>query len=271
MERSSVIGIIVAFVAVIVAMFLKGVELSALFNGAAFTIIFGGTVAAIFMAFPTAELKRIPKLFKIIFKKQEHMSKAEIITLFVGWSNLVRREGLLALDSKLEEVDDPFLVEGLKLILDGNDQEFVKDLLLEEIHLVQERHKAGALIFSQAGTYAPTLGVLGAVIGLVASLANINDINTLGQSIAAAFIATLMGIFSGYLLWHPMSNKLKRLSEQEIQIKYMLVEGIISLQSGVSTIAMKQKLMIYVAPEQRNLAEYEENGGDTIEETPQAV
>ncbi|MNG20189.1 Chemotaxis protein PomA [compost metagenome] len=111
--------------------------------------------------------------------------------------------------------------------------------------------------------YAPTLGVLGAVIGLIAALADMSDMEKLSHAIAAAFIATLLGIFSGYVLWHPISNKLKRLSRREADIRLMMVEGLLSIQTGVSTIAINQKLSVYLTPTERaKLAEKEERNGE---------
>src|SRR5690606_39044790 len=114
-------------------------------------------------------------------------------------------------------------------------------------------HKAGALIFSQAGTYASTLGVLGAVIGLIAALADMSNMNTLSAAISAAFMATLLGIFTGYVLWYPMANKLKRLSKQEIQIRLMMLEGLLSIHSGISSIAIEQKLSVFLTPTERKI------------------
>src|SRR5690606_28780722 len=148
-------------------------------NVAALIIILVGTAAAVCIAFPMAELKKIPKLFKILFTSQKLMQKKEIIRLFMDWASITRREGLLALESKVEEIDDPFLRNGMRMIIDGNDQDFVRDVLVEDIHSTEERHRAGALIFSQAGMYAPTLGVLGAVVGLVAALTNLSDMDAL--------------------------------------------------------------------------------------------
>ncbi|GAA0138153.1 flagellar motor stator protein MotA [Paenibacillus sp. YSY-4.3] len=252
MEISSLIGIILGLVAVILGMFLKGAPIVNLVNNpAAYIIILVGTAASLSIGFPSSELKKIPKLFKKLFVKQKMISKAELISLFMEWATVTRREGLLALESKVEEIDDDFLRNGMRMIIDGNDQEFVSDVLAEDIAATEERHRAGALIFSQAGMYAPTLGVLGAVIGLIAALADMSDMDSLAHAIAAAFVATLLGIFTGYVLWHPIANKLKRLSKQEIEIRLMMVEGLLSIQSGVSTIAIQQKLAVFLTPSER--------------------
>ena len=262
MERSSVIGLSLGVIAVLSSMVLKGAHLSYLNNPAAFMIILGGTVAAVFMAFPMRDLKKVGKLLKIVFTKQKLIDRKELIAMFMEWAMITRREGLLALENRVEEVKDPFLYEGMRMIIDGNDQEFVRDVLMEELHATEERHKVGAAIFTQAGTYAPTLGVLGAVIGLVAALSSMQDTEQLAHSISAAFIATLLGIFTGYVLWHPIANKLRRLSRREIELKLMMVEGLLSIQSGVSTMAIQQKLSVYLSPSER--AEEERKRGEAL-------
>lgn len=252
MEKSSVIGILLGIFAVGFGMILKGAKISALINPAAFLIIFVGTAASLFIAFPMNELKRFPALLKLIFKGKELMSKQELISFFIEMAGIARREGLLALESQMADIKDPFLKNGLSLIIDGRDPDFVRDVLLEEIESIEDRHQSGALIFSQAGTYAPTLGVLGAVVGLVAALGNLKDIDALGHSIAAAFIATLLGIFSGYVMWHPFANKLKRMSRLETSLKKIAIEGILSLQAGESASALEDKLKVYLPVDERN-------------------
>jgi len=252
MEKSTFIGIFLGLFALTFGMIFKGANpVYILTNTAALTIILVGTAACIFVAFPMSDLKKLPKLFKILFTKQQLMPKTEIIQLFMEWATITRREGLLALESRVEEINDPFLRNGMRMIIDGNDQDFVRDVLLEEIHAMENRHKAGAQIFSQAGTYAPTLGVLGAVVGLVAALTQFNDVERLGASISAAFMATLLGIFTGYVLWHPFANKLKMLSAKEVEMRMMMVEGLLSIQSGISSIAINQKLSVFLPPSER--------------------
>ncbi|WP_425060252.1 Chemotaxis protein PomA [Sporomusa carbonis] len=253
MEKSTVIGIVLGIVAVIVGMALKGASPTALINPAAFMIIIVGTTAALFNAFPLVQIKNFPVLVKKLFKQDEHISKAELLRLFVELSQVARREGILALESRLEDIKDPFLKNGMSMVIDGMDVDFVRDVLDADIEAMEERHRTGALIFSQAGMYAPTLGVLGAVIGLIAALGNLEDIEMLGHSIAAAFVATLLGIFTGYVLWHPFSNKLKMMSKEEVELKRMMVEGILSLQAGDSPMAIESKLLVFIPQRVREL------------------
>ena len=137
------------------------------------------------------------------------------------------------------------------MVLEGLEPEFVGDGLEAEMSVMQERHALGQQMFQQAGTYAPTLGVLGAVVGLIAALGNLNDIDALGHAIASAFVATILGIYSGYVLWLPFCNKLKVMSGQEVALKRMIVEGILSLQAGDSPTAIEAKLMVFIPQSER--------------------
>lgn len=157
----------------------------------------------------------------------------------------------MALEASIEEVDDDFLKNGLSMVVDGQSAEFIRDVLTEEVDAMSERHQSGALIFTQAGTYAPTLGVLGAVVGLIAALANMGDIEALGHAISAAFVATLLGIFTGYVLWHPFANKLKRKSKEEVKLRLIMIEGILSVLEGQSPKVIEQKLLMYLPAKER--------------------
>ncbi|GMB07547.1 chemotaxis protein MotA [Thermolongibacillus altinsuensis] len=251
MDRTSVIGLILGIIAVGLGMYFKGVTPEVLINPAAILIILLGTAAAVTIAFPTSEIKKVPKLFGVIFKESKTPTIEELIPLFVEWANVARREGLLALETKIPEVEDPFLRNGLMLAIDGQSQEFIRDVMTEEIQAMEERHQANAAIFTQAGTYAPTLGVLGAVVGLISALKNMEDINQLGYAISSAFVATLMGIFTGYVLWHPFANKLKRKSREEAKVRQVMIEGVLSIIEGQSPRAIEQKLASYLPSSER--------------------
>jgi chemotaxis protein MotA len=252
MDRASLIGIVLGIIAVGVGMVLKGVSPISLLNPAALLIIFAGTAAAILIAFPMNDIKKIPALFKILFIEPNHMDMKDLVTIFIEWSTIARKEGLLALEPKAEEIEDPFLQQGIKMIVDGQPPEFIKDVLIKDLETMEERHASNATIFTQAGTYAPTLGVLGAVVGLVAALSNMADITALGHAISAAFIATLFGIFSGYVLWHPFANKLKRKSKKEVMIKEIMIEGLLSIQDGTSPKILEEKLLTYIPTGERD-------------------
>lgn len=271
MDLSTVLGLVIGVVALLVGMTLKGVTPDNLINVAAILIIIFGTVASVVIAFPMSELKRVPKLFKILFTEQKLASDADLIRLFSSWADVARREGLLALEAKTDEVDDPFLKNGLGLAIDGQNADYIRDVLNEEVDAMSERHAVGAQIFSQAGTYAPTLGVLGAVVGLIAALKDMNNIEALGYAISAAFIATLLGIFTGYVLWHPFANKLSRKSKEEVRQKHMMIEGILSVLEGEAPRVIEQKLASYLSVEDRKKlasdSDESKGAGQVVQET----
>ena len=261
LEISTVAGMIVGVLSVVVGMALKGAPPEVLVNPAAVLIIFVGTFGALLNAFPMEVVKKMPVYFKLLIKKPQLMHSEELVKIMVSFAQTARREGLLALENSLSGVGDPFLKGGLTMVIDGMDGTFVRDVLELDIALMEERHRTGALVFSQAGMYAPTLGVLGAVIGLIAALGNMADIDALGHAIAAAFVATIFGIFTGYVMWHPFANKLKLMSKEEVELKRMMVEGILSLQAGDSPVAIEAKLLVFLpASGRKSLKESGEGG-----------
>lgn len=264
MDKTSVFGIIIGISAIGLGILLKGVSPEALINPAAFIIIFLGTIATVVIAFPTEVIKNVPSLFVILFKEDKQYDIKKIINMFTEWAEAARKEGLLSLEGRIDELDDNFLSSGIQLAVDGQSTEFIRDILLEKIDAMEDRHQKGVSVFTQAGTYAPTLGVLGAVVGLIAALGNMNDIDALGHAISSAFIATLFGIFSGYVLWHPFANKLKEKSKKEVLIKQIMIEGVLSITNGESPQLIKDKLGSYLSP--KELLKLEQEGSDAKEE-----
>lgn len=251
METSTLIGLVLGVFSIFVGMILKGAPLTALNNPAAFLIIIGGTTSCLFTAFRMDELKALPTLIKLAIHKPPSHNKAELLQLFIELSQIARREGILALESRAAEIEDPFFRTGLGMVIDGMDPDFVGDVLDAELVTMQQRHATGRMIFQQAGTYAPTLGVLGAVVGLIAALGHLDDVNALGHAVAAAFVATILGIFTAYVVYLPIANKLKLISDSEVGEKRMIIEGILSLQAGDSPTAIEAKLMVFIPQAQR--------------------
>ncbi|MBQ7630550.1 MAG: flagellar motor stator protein MotA [Selenomonadaceae bacterium] len=251
LEKSTVIGIVAGLISVFVGMIIKGAPLSSMANPAAFLIIIGGTFSCLLNAFPMETVQKLPQLFKLLFRADDFGSKSELVQKFIELSQVARREGILALESRVGEIQDPFFRNGLGMVIDGMDPDFVSDVLDAELAVMEERHSEARSILTQAGTYAPTLGVLGAVVGLIAALSDLSDVNKLGHAISAAFIATILGIFTGYVIWLPFANKLKVKSANEIAYKRMIIEGILSLQAGDSPTAIEAKLMVFIPQKER--------------------
>lgn len=243
MELTTILGVIAGVVAVVGAMIFKHINFAVLLNPAAFFVIVVGTIATILNSFPAKNLKSLGSLFKILFTQKKEQSEAEVIDLIYNLSKQARSEGLLSLEAKVEEIQDPFLKKGVRLLVDGTGAELIEEILETEIATMEKRHEVNASIFSSAGMYAPTLGVLGAVFGLIAAMSHINDTDQMAEAISAAFIATILGIFTGYVLWNPFAKKLKVKSQQEVMSKEMMVIGILSMQNGDSPFILKEKLI----------------------------
>lgn len=213
-----------------------------LISPAALVIIFVGTAACVFIAFPMSELKGFPTLLKITFNEKKMVTEEELLPQFIAWATLVRKEGIIGLESAVKEMDYPFMKKGFEMVLEGQESKVIESMLEEDLASTEERHLGYASIFSQAGGYSPTLGVLGAVMGLIGALGHLDDITALGHSISAAFMATMWGIFLGYVICHPIANKLKRKNNREISLGYFIIKGIISIQEDASPIIMERKL-----------------------------
>lgn len=248
MELTTLLGIIVGILSVIGAMIFKHISFSVFINPAAILIIFVGTAAAVLNSYPGENLKNIGVLFKILFTKQKNISEVEIIELMIDLSTVAKKEGLLSLEKKVEEIGDPFIRKGVGMVVDGIEGDVIEEILEAEISAMEKRHEINAGIFSSAGMYAPTLGVLGAVFGLIAAMSSIDDTERMAEAIAAAFIATVLGIFTGYVLWNPFSKKLRVKSQKEAMLKSMVITGLLSLQKGDPPFMLREKLLAALPP-----------------------
>ncbi len=243
MELTTLLGITVGMLSVVAAMIFKQISFTVFINPAALVIIFVGTAAAVLNAYPGEDLKKIGVLFKILFTKQKLITELEIIQLMIDLSAIAKKEGLLALEKKVDEIEDPFIKKAIRMVADGTERDVIEEILEAELTAMEIRHETNAGIFASAGLYAPTLGVLGAVFGLIAAMSYIDDTEYMAHAIAAAFIATILGIFTGYVLWNPFSKKLKVKSQREAALKSMVIEGVQSIQKGDPPFMLKEKLL----------------------------
>ena len=170
------------------------------------------------------------------------------VTELVGYAEQARRDGLLALDEQLASIEDPYTRKGLQLVVDGTDPDLVADVLEAENDAMRKRHGAATQPFEKAGGYAPTMGIIGTVFGLVHVLSNLSKPETLGPSISAAFIATLLGIASANIVYLPIAARLKQLSQEELHFRAMTLEGILAIQAGDNPRVVAEKLIAYVPP-----------------------
>jgi chemotaxis protein MotA len=213
-------------------------------------IVLGGTLGATIAGTSFESIKNIPTLYKKTFSAEPPDLNAKIAEL-VGYAESARRDGLLALDEQLGSIEDPFTRKGLQLVVDGTDPELVADILEAENDAMRKRHRAAAQPFEKAGGFAPTMGIIGTVFGLVHVLKNLEAPETLGPSISSAFIATLLGVASANVIYLPLANRLKQLSAEELHARSMIVEGILAIQAGDNPRVVAEKLVTYVPPSQR--------------------
>ncbi len=251
MDIFLIIGLITGLASVIVGMIVKGANVATLLNPAAAIIICVGTVAAVMNSFPKNEFLNIPKLLGILFKDKAVDDPVSLIKELVEISKVTRREGLLSLESATENMENRFMKTALQMIMDGSDPQYVREVLNDEIAFTEDRHRSGANIFTTAGSAAPTLGVLGAVIGLIGALGNLSDTDKLAHMIAAAFVATLYGIFIGYVVCHPFASRLKRKSQVEILNMQLILEGALAIQEGINPKSVELKLSAMLTPSER--------------------
>lgn len=264
MKPATAIGIAVAAGGILMSAIMGGTSPGAFMDVPALLIIVGGTGGVTLASCGMPAMKRIPTLYKLVFGPPEFDLTARVQQL-VGFAEQARREGLLALDGHTSEIEDDFTRKGLQLVVDGSDPELVREVMEAEIDGMVARHHEGALPFEKAGGFAPTMGIIGTVMGLVHVLQNLSAPSTLGPSISSAFIATLMGVGSANVIYLPIANRLKQLSKAEVELRTLTLEGILAVQAGDNPRVVAEKLGSFVPPAQRTADE----GGASITPMPQ--
>ncbi len=245
MDILSISGAVLALFALVGGSILKGAGVKGLIGGAAFVIVVVGTVAAILVQTPLATFRRAMGIAGWIFKPP-FTDAAATVQKIVEWSNVARKQGLLGLESSVEQETDDFMKKGLQALVDGGEPEAIRQVMEVELETREHADTQAAKVFEGMGIYAPTLGIIGAVLGLMAVMQNLADPSKLGPGIAAAFTATVYGIGLANLLFLPMANKLKALIHQQSQLRQMCIEGIISIAQGENPRNIEAKLNGYL-------------------------
>ncbi|MBU6249417.1 MAG: flagellar motor protein [Xanthomonadaceae bacterium] len=245
MDLVSLIGTILAFVVVAVGTVLKGSSLESLWNPAAFLIVFAGTFAALMVQTPGKVLKRAMQLLPMVYRPPVHFPQT-LISQIIGWSEISRRQGLLGLEPQLDSLKDGFARKGLQLVIDGGEPEAIRSVLEVEMGTREQTDIDAAKVFENAGTYSPTMGIIGAVMGLMAVMQNLADPSKLGHGIAAAFVATIYGIGLANLLMLPIASRLKGLIHKQTEMREILVEGLVSIAQGDNPRQIESKLQGYL-------------------------
>ncbi|WP_338818965.1 flagellar motor protein [Neomoorella thermoacetica] len=247
LDLNLILGLLIGFGSLIAAFILEGGSPGALLAITAAMIVFGGTIGATLIGLRREEVLNIPRLLKVAFREKP-LDLNETINAIVNYAVLARKEGFVRLEKELDSVKDDFLRTALQLVVDGTDPEQTRNVLEQYIYATSERHHSGISLFEAAGGYAPTMGIIGTVMGLVHVLSNLSTPDKLGPSIAMAFIATLYGVSSANLLWLPIATKLKNKDARERLYQEMILEGVLALQAGKNPTLIRTTLAAFLAP-----------------------
>ncbi|MDH4099441.1 MAG: MotA/TolQ/ExbB proton channel family protein [Nitrospirota bacterium] len=245
MDIGFYLGILFGIGSLVTAVLVDKGDLTAYLNIGAFLIIVGGTLGATVISVGVSEINRLPAILKIASRNARSNYNGEaFVTTLVALAQIARREGLLAIEQKLEQVEDLFLRKGMQMVVDGLTSDNIADIMEAELGAIRRRHTAAAETFLKMGGYAPTMGIIGTVLGLVNMLISLGhgDSSSLGGAVAVAFIATLYGILSANLIFLPIAANLKKKSDEEISFKRTMIEGVLTLHSGESPRFIEEKM-----------------------------
>ncbi|MBI3329612.1 MAG: flagellar motor protein [Nitrospinae bacterium] len=249
MDPAAIAGLILGVGAIVGGQVLEGGRIQSILQPTAALIVLGGTLGATTLSFPLADLLRAIRLAMSIFFNPS-VTPESLISEIVELANTMRKEGVLALEEHLSTITHPFLRAGIRYAVDGFEPAMTRELLETDLTVQDEAEEAGAKVFEAAGGYAPTVGILGAVLGLIHTMESLNDPSKLGEGIAVAFVATVYGVGSANLLFLPIANKIKRQLAQARICKEVIIQGVLAVQEGLNPRLLQEKLRMYLA-EQR--------------------
>ena len=242
----SIAGIVVALTAIIGGQVLEGGHVGSLIQLTAFVIVIGGTLGACMLQFSLPVFLRGLRMLTWVIMPPR-LQLEEVIENIISWGQSARRGGLLSLEPIMLEIEDPFVRKGLQLLVDGAEPEVLRETMEVEMSTYDEGQRLSAKVWESAGGYAPTIGILGAVMGLIHVMENLSDPSKLGSGIAVAFVATIYGVGSANLFFLPIANKLKAIIGREMVQREMLVEGLVAIANGENPRIIETKLRGYIS------------------------
>ncbi|MFH1485779.1 MAG: flagellar motor protein [Chloroflexota bacterium] len=251
MDIGTIGGLVIAIGALYISLMMEGGEVGGFVNTPALLIVMGGTFGATLVAFPLPQVLGLPKLIAGAFVNSKNDCSG-VINLLVELADKARRNGLLALEDEGERLSDGFLKKGVQLLVDGTDPEALRNILDIEMSVMEHRNEAGYGILETMGGFAPTMGIIGTVMGLVNVLASLDEPSSLGPAIAVAFIATFYGVATANIVWLPLASKLKKKSQQDSLLRHAMLEGLLSIQAGDNPRIVREKLEGFLDPNVRN-------------------
>ncbi len=249
MDISTILGIVIGFGLVISAITMGG-GASWFINTQSAMIVLGGTFGAVLINYPISDLLGVSKVAKNVFFRKK-LKTEKMIEILLDMSKVARRDGILALENKVEEVKDSFFAKGLTLMIDGVEPATLSKMLNTELEYISERHRLGAEIFTTMGNFAPAMGMVGTLIGLIKMLVQMDDPSSIGPAMAVALVTTFYGVILANLIFLPAAGKLKTRSNSELMEKQLMISGILSIQSGDNPRVLEDKLHSFIAPKKR--------------------
>lgn len=251
MDIASVVGVVVAFSLIFASILLApGASIKAFIDYPSVMVVVGGGIAASVICFPLKRFLGIHGVLKKVFLNRQEDIPALIETI-VSLAETARRDGLLALENRLEEVDNPFIVLGIQMAVDGTSAEVIEDVMRSEMQAVATRHKDGRNLFEALGKFAPAFGMIGTLVGLIIMLGNMDDPSSIGPGMAVALLTTLYGAILANVLFLPFAEKLGLISREELRAREIIIRGIMAIQSGDNPRVIEQKLSTFVPPKLR--------------------
>jgi chemotaxis protein MotA len=250
MDLATLIGIVSAFGLVVIAILMNG-SLTIFISPSSLMIVVGGTLGTTMINYPLKEMLGTINVVKNAFFSGGGPATDEVIKQFVDLGSKARREGILALESDVKGVTDEFMKKGLQMSVDGLEPQAIEEILATEIDYLKARHQVGAEVFQTMGTFAPALGMIGTLVGLVQMLQSMDDPSSIGPAMAVALLTTFYGSIMANMVCIPIAGKLKARSKEETLVKEMVVEGVLSLTRGENPRILEQKMLAYVPPKMR--------------------
>ncbi|HHW20718.1 flagellar motor protein [Thermodesulfovibrio thiophilus] len=250
MDLIALIGLIIGIGAIVTGNIAEGGTTAHLVQVAAAIIVFGGTFGATILSFPFKDIITAILSLKFIFFNRK-VNFNDTIETILDLLVIARKKGLLALQQEFDRIDDPFLKRGLTYVIDGLSPSIIKDSLYQEIYTYEDIIRRAAKVYDSAGGYAPTIGIIGAILGLIHVLKNVADPSKIGAGIATAFVATIYGVGSANLIFIPMAKRIINKLENEILLMELMVEGILGIESGMNPYFLRAKLEAYITDKQK--------------------
>lgn len=242
MDKATVGGLVMGTGLLIVSVLIApGATLMAFVDYPSIGMVFGGSLAACFIAFPVRTVLSAPKVMKKVFVPRPK-ELAPVIAQLVEFAEVARRDGILALENRTSEIEDPFILLGVQMAVDGTDRDLMEAVLRSEMEAIAARHKVGKGIMETYGRYAPAFGMIGTLVGLIIMLGNMKDPDAIGPGMAVALITTLYGAIASNLVFLPFADKLGFYSRREMEVREAIIRGILSIQEGDNPRVLQQKL-----------------------------